>query len=202
MGCSPPMDAGLDKTEYSDVRCVHEAILHQTSTIFSPVDHTYALANIAFLDILTGASTDSVSLNLDAATAGFRNGQFPCNISFCEICHAELLLCSLLMVHQALQHLGDELVIFAQEMWEAAQPLFKRSEQKKQVVGIDERLQMLDKLVIIPKVELLTPQATLIGKDHWTLEDHENKACPVRGQLQMVSTHNPGSSELHSESNS
>ncbi|KAJ7662516.1 hypothetical protein B0H14DRAFT_1075825 [Mycena olivaceomarginata] len=259
-----------DKTEYSDARRVHEAILRQTSAILSPVDHAYALANIAFLDILTGASTDSVSLDLDAATTGFQNGKFSRGISFCEICRAELLLCagdatgarveymrffatarssdndiacycaskladpmnpvhavtesarwavvflalalcplvrSPLMVHQALQRLGDVLVklkdhtalsillvalegftlmdvhqsraecmrtigdiyvqcgdLFqAQEMWEAARPLFKRSEQKKQVIGIDERLQMLDKLVIIPKVELLTPQATLCG---------------------------------------
>ncbi|KAF7344740.1 NB-ARC domain-containing protein [Mycena venus] len=36
---------------------------------------------------------------------------------------------------------GD--VCMAREMWEAARPLFERSEQKKSLVGINERLQML-----------------------------------------------------------
>jgi hypothetical protein len=52
----------------------------------------------------------------------------------------------------------------AREMWEAAQPLFKRSEQKKEVARIDERLHSLDvyeKLQEIPKLRLLTVPATL-----------------------------------------
>jgi hypothetical protein len=52
----------------------------------------------------------------------------------------------------------------AREMWEAARPLFERSEQKKQVASIVKKLQALgvvQKLEQIPQVELLTPQTTL-----------------------------------------
>jgi hypothetical protein len=49
-------------------------------------------------------------------------------------------------------------------MWEAARPLFERSEQKKQVSGIEERLQTLgvaQTLGEIPQVELPTFRNTM-----------------------------------------
>ncbi|KAJ7320787.1 hypothetical protein DFH08DRAFT_1034611 [Mycena albidolilacea] len=49
----------------------------------------------------------------------------------------------------------------AKEMWEAARPLFERSEQTTDIAGIDERLKTLgiaQKLKEIPKVELSAPQ--------------------------------------------
>ncbi|KAJ7765111.1 hypothetical protein B0H14DRAFT_3593245 [Mycena olivaceomarginata] len=52
----------------------------------------------------------------------------------------------------------------AREMWEAARPLFERSEQKKQVSGIEERLQTLgvaQTLGEIPQVELPTFRDTM-----------------------------------------
>ncbi|KAJ7795068.1 hypothetical protein B0H13DRAFT_1935030 [Mycena leptocephala] len=239
------------KTEYSDARRVHEAILHQTSAVLSPVEYGHALLNIAFLDVVTGASTDVVSRKLDAAIALFRNTQYSRGISLCEHCHADLLLregdatgarveymrifaaaytrdnelacyClerladpkntvhagqesarwaivffafalrprvrSTLTVHQALRRLGDVLVrqgadqsalnilnlalegftrmdvhqsraecmrtmgdvyvqrgdlCRAKQMWESARPLFERSEQKKEVARVDEKLQTL-----------------------------------------------------------
>jgi hypothetical protein len=56
----------------------------------------------------------------------------------------------------------------AQGMWEAARPLFERSEQKKEVVRIDERLQTLGvarKLEALPKAELPAPQIPLRESD-------------------------------------
>ncbi|KAJ7846598.1 hypothetical protein B0H14DRAFT_3678344 [Mycena olivaceomarginata] len=262
----------LLKTEYSDARRIHEAILHQTSTKGSPVAHGLTLATIAFLDIVTGASADAVSRNLNAAITAFQNAHHARGVSWCEFCHADLLrregdatgaraeyirlfasardrddeiacycLASLadstkpvhadtesarwavvflafalhpqvrsrLMVNHALRRLGDVLVAQAadetalniltvalggftqmdvhrsraecmrtigdvyvgrgdlrraREMWEAARPLFERSEQKKQVASIVKKLQALgvvQKLEQIPQVELLTPQTTL-----------------------------------------
>ncbi|KAJ7833924.1 hypothetical protein B0H14DRAFT_1162808 [Mycena olivaceomarginata] len=64
------------KTEYLDARCIQEAILRRISPVLSPMEHGYALVNIAGLDIVTGASADTVSRNLDAATTSFRNAQY------------------------------------------------------------------------------------------------------------------------------
>jgi hypothetical protein len=54
------------KTEFSKTRYIQEANLHQTSAILSPIYHAYALFNISTLDIVAGASTDSVVRNLEA----------------------------------------------------------------------------------------------------------------------------------------
>jgi hypothetical protein len=80
----------LLKTEYSDARRIQEAILRQTSAVFSPVDHAYALMNIASLDIATGASADVVSRNLNAAFTSFQNAHHLRGIFACEYSHAEL----------------------------------------------------------------------------------------------------------------
>ncbi|KAF8174117.1 hypothetical protein K438DRAFT_122964 [Mycena galopus ATCC 62051] len=259
------------KTEYSEARCIQEAILHQTSAVLSPMEHAYALMNVASLNIVTGASADVVSRDLNAATTFFQSAQYPRGISHCEYYHADLrhregdatgarveymrlaaahdsdddLVClcllkladptnpvhtdteaaqwavvllafalhpvvrSLLTVHQALQRLGDVLVgqgaddtafailtlaldgfthmdvhqsraecmrtigdvyvrrgdfFRARKMWEAARPLFDRSEQAKEVTRIDERLQTLivaQKSEEISQVELPTREATL-----------------------------------------
>jgi tetratricopeptide (TPR) repeat protein len=260
------------KTEYSDARCIQEAILHQTSAVLSPAHYAHALANIASIDIVTGASADIVARNLEAARNSFQNAQYPRGLHFCDNFHADLRLregdtmaarveylrlfsaardydrelawhCAVkladstkpvhaetesarwaviflafalcprvpspLMVHQALQHFADVLArqgaddaalnilaialdgftqmdvhqsraecmrtigdIYmrlgdlskAQEIWEAAWPLFRRSEQKKEVTSIDERLQMLgvaQTFEALPKAELLPPQIPL-----------------------------------------
>ncbi|KAF7333355.1 NB-ARC domain-containing protein [Mycena venus] len=80
------------KTEYAEARHIHEVILHQTSAVLSPVEHAYSLVNIAFLDIVTGASTDLVSYNLDNATTAFRNAHHQRGISGCELYQANLML--------------------------------------------------------------------------------------------------------------
>ncbi|KAJ7796270.1 hypothetical protein B0H14DRAFT_2620107 [Mycena olivaceomarginata] len=235
------------KTEYSNAWRVQEAILRQTSAVLSPVDHAYALANIAFLDVVTGASADVVVRNLDAATRLFGNAQFPRGVSSSRVEYMRLFAAALdnnaelacyclakladptnsvhgntesgrwavvflafalhplarspVMVHRALRHIGDALVgqgaektglnvltvalegftqmdvhqsraecmrtigdVYARhgdlsrarEKWEAARPLFERSEQKKEVAKIDEKLQTLgvvQKLETIPKVQ-------------------------------------------------
>jgi predicted negative regulator of RcsB-dependent stress response len=259
------------KTEFSKARCIQEAMLRGTSAILSPIRHGEALLNIAFLDIITGASVGAVSHNLDAAMTLFRNSQYPRGVSLCEYSHADLLLregnavvarneymrllakahdsdeircyClakladptnlvhtnmeygrwavvflayalrpqvrSLLMVHQALRRLADVLteqgaddtalsistvaldgftqmdvhqsraecmrtignvyahrgdLFQAREMWEGARLLFERSEQRKEVARIGEKLQMLgvvQKMNEIPQVEPPNPQAAL-----------------------------------------
>jgi hypothetical protein len=56
----------------------------------------------------------------------------------------------------------------AREMWEAARPLFERSEQKNEIAKIDERLQMLgitQKIKALPKAELPAPQIPLQESD-------------------------------------
>ncbi|KAF7344685.1 NB-ARC domain-containing protein [Mycena venus] len=63
----------------------------------------------------------------------------------------------------------------ARETWEAARPLFERSEQKKEVARIDERLQTLStakKLEDLPKTELPVPQIPLHDSD---MEGEEQK---------------------------
>jgi tetratricopeptide (TPR) repeat protein len=269
-------DLCQSKTEYSKARRIQEAILHQTSAVLSPVDHAHALLDIAFLDIVTGASADVVSHNLDVAFAGFQNAQYLRGIYFCEYCYADLLLregdkigalaeymrlfaaardsddeiayyCLTkladatnpvheeteygrwaavflafalrplvrrpLTIHQALRCFGDVLVgqgaddsalstldlaldgftrmdvhqsraecmrtmgdvygrrgdlARAREMWEAALPLFKLSEQKKEVAKIDERLQILgvaQKLKSIPNVQVTLQDSGMDSKE-------------------------------------
>ncbi|KAJ6537893.1 hypothetical protein B0H19DRAFT_1078999 [Mycena capillaripes] len=80
------------KTEYAEARRIHEVILHQTSAMLSPVEHAYTVVNIAFLDIVTGASTDIVSRNLNTATTIFQNVQYPRGIFICELYQADLML--------------------------------------------------------------------------------------------------------------
>ncbi|KAJ7863626.1 hypothetical protein B0H14DRAFT_2737770, partial [Mycena olivaceomarginata] len=80
------------KTDYSHARHIQEAILHQTSAVLCPVDHAYALANISFLQIVTGDSADVVSRNLDAAIMAFRTGNNPHGIVNCELYRADLRL--------------------------------------------------------------------------------------------------------------
>jgi hypothetical protein len=77
------------KTEYSDARHIEEAILHRTSAILPPVEHAYALMNIASLNIVTYADADVVSRDLNAATTLFRSAH-PRGISHCEYYLAEL----------------------------------------------------------------------------------------------------------------
>jgi hypothetical protein len=79
------------KTAYSNRRHIQEVILHQSSAMLSPVDRAYALANIAFLDIITGADTNAVTCNLDAAMMVFQNGNYPRGISWCKSFYADLL---------------------------------------------------------------------------------------------------------------
>ncbi|KAF7352079.1 NB-ARC domain-containing protein [Mycena venus] len=80
------------KTEYAEARRIQEVVMHQTSTQISPVMHAHALVEIAFLDIVTGASAEIVSRNLDAALAAFQTGRYPRGISLCGVYHADLLL--------------------------------------------------------------------------------------------------------------
>ncbi|KAJ7111965.1 hypothetical protein C8R44DRAFT_856537 [Mycena epipterygia] len=90
------MNAAADlhqlKTEYAEALAIQVVIARETSPVLSPVTHAYALVNIAFLDLVTGASTDAVSANLNAATATFRSGRYPRGLSVCALYRADLLL--------------------------------------------------------------------------------------------------------------
>lgn len=79
------------KTEYAEVQQIQDIIVRQTS-VLSPITHTYALANVALLDIVTGAGADTVSRSLDAADAIFRSAQYPRGILACEVFRADLRL--------------------------------------------------------------------------------------------------------------
>ncbi|KAJ7725889.1 hypothetical protein B0H14DRAFT_2641219 [Mycena olivaceomarginata] len=57
-----------------------------------PVKYALTLAEIAFLDIVTGANMDIVSVNLDAARSLFQKSQYWKGISTCDLIHAELQL--------------------------------------------------------------------------------------------------------------
>ncbi|KAJ7806530.1 hypothetical protein B0H14DRAFT_2610376 [Mycena olivaceomarginata] len=80
------------KTEYSEARNIYKLILSRTSPALSPVEYAHALLNIALLDILTGASPDIVSGNIDVAMTLFRNGQYHRGIPLCDYGRAELQL--------------------------------------------------------------------------------------------------------------
>ncbi|KAF7336985.1 AAA domain-containing protein [Mycena venus] len=80
------------KTEYAAARAIQEVILRQTSLALAPVTHAHALANVAFLDIVTGAPRTAVSRTLDAAAATFRSAGYPRGIAACDVFRADLLL--------------------------------------------------------------------------------------------------------------
>ncbi|KAF8175974.1 hypothetical protein K438DRAFT_1979481 [Mycena galopus ATCC 62051] len=81
------------KTEYTEARDIHKVLLRRTSEAgVTPLEHAYALLNIAFLDIVTGVSVEIVSHNLDAATSAFQNMHYLRGIAMSEHCHAELEL--------------------------------------------------------------------------------------------------------------
>ncbi|KAJ7841695.1 hypothetical protein B0H14DRAFT_2586733 [Mycena olivaceomarginata] len=67
------------------------------------------------------------------------------------------------------------------EMWAAARPPPERSEQRKAIIGIDERLQTLiiaDKLESVPTIEMLTPQSLFHSS---AAEIQREKPEPVEG---------------------
>jgi tetratricopeptide (TPR) repeat protein len=80
------------KTEYAEAQQIHTAILCQTSVVLTPLDNAQALVNLAFLDIIMGASTDIISHNLETAITTFRKAQYSLGISLCVFSHADLLL--------------------------------------------------------------------------------------------------------------
>ncbi|KAJ7799379.1 hypothetical protein B0H14DRAFT_2903063 [Mycena olivaceomarginata] len=83
-------EAYYRKTEYAEAQKIYGVVLHQTSAMLSPVSYAYALISIVSLDLATGASTDIVSHNLQAAETIFRKVQFMRGISLCEVHTADL----------------------------------------------------------------------------------------------------------------
>ncbi|KAJ7831340.1 hypothetical protein B0H14DRAFT_2592779 [Mycena olivaceomarginata] len=65
---------------------------HQTSPLLVPVDYGFTLVNIVYLDLVMGTSTESVSVNLQAAAAAFRSVHYPRGIEICELHTADLKL--------------------------------------------------------------------------------------------------------------
>ncbi|KAJ6587361.1 hypothetical protein B0H10DRAFT_814070 [Mycena sp. CBHHK59/15] len=78
------------KTEYAESRLIHTQILDMTSKDQSPIEHTYAFLNIAFVDSAIGAEERVVRENLDAARALFTSLNSPGGICFCDIVTADL----------------------------------------------------------------------------------------------------------------
>ncbi|KAF7373116.1 CTLH domain-containing protein [Mycena sanguinolenta] len=72
------------KGEYTAARQIHETILHQTSSTLSPLQHGYALLNLASIDIVSGASIEVVSRNLTIALSLFKQLQHARGVSACE----------------------------------------------------------------------------------------------------------------------
>ncbi|KAJ7041209.1 hypothetical protein C8F04DRAFT_1391314 [Mycena alexandri] len=62
-------DIHLMKSEYIEARKMHTRIASRTSPKISPKYHGNSLANIAFLDILTGSNETEICSSLDAAKA-------------------------------------------------------------------------------------------------------------------------------------
>jgi predicted negative regulator of RcsB-dependent stress response len=95
-------------------------------------------------DALVGQGANDTALNiLEVALEGF---------TLMDV-HQSRAECKRTMGDVYLQR-GDS--CRAREMWEAARPLFQRSEQKKEVAKIDEKLQTLSvaqKLESIPQVQ-------------------------------------------------
>jgi tetratricopeptide (TPR) repeat protein len=82
----------LDKTEYSDARCIQEAILHQTSVVLSPLRHAHALFAIAALDLATGTSADIVIHNLEAVETLLQHRKYLHRLIRCDYIRADLRL--------------------------------------------------------------------------------------------------------------
>jgi hypothetical protein len=73
------------KTEYPEARQFQEVILSHNSPVVSPIGYAYTLVNIAFLDLVTGGSMDTVSYNLQNALNIFQRVQYPRGILLCEV---------------------------------------------------------------------------------------------------------------------
>ncbi|KAF7373044.1 NB-ARC domain-containing protein [Mycena sanguinolenta] len=80
------------KTEYAEARQVHEEIMHQASPVLSPLDYAYAVLNIAWLDIVTGASVEIVSGKIDVAVSALGNAKDWRGMLECDVCRADLQL--------------------------------------------------------------------------------------------------------------
>ncbi|KAF8186584.1 hypothetical protein K438DRAFT_2153271, partial [Mycena galopus ATCC 62051] len=81
------------KTEYVKEQAIQEILLRQTSPVLSPLQHALALLNIAILNVLTGASAEIVTRNLDAAASIYQSVGKLDGMSRCALTRADLQLC-------------------------------------------------------------------------------------------------------------
>ncbi|KAJ7822585.1 P-loop containing nucleoside triphosphate hydrolase protein [Mycena leptocephala] len=159
------------KSEYVEARSIHNSILEETS-IQDLYNYSFALLNVAEIDVMLGAPKDDVQRDCDRArkmldtlgdVAGVilsppEGGEFtgskdnPCEVSkialegFTEMdVHCSRAECMLRLRDISMGH-GN--LLKAVEFWDGARPLFERSSQAKQVQHINERAANISKDVL------------------------------------------------------
>ncbi|KAJ7459691.1 hypothetical protein FB451DRAFT_1563419 [Mycena latifolia] len=78
------------KSEYAESLAIHRTSASLTSTTARPVDHAYALVNIATIEIITGISDESVLEHLNGARDIFTTCSYPRGICNCDVVLADL----------------------------------------------------------------------------------------------------------------
>jgi tetratricopeptide (TPR) repeat protein len=80
------------KSEYVEARSIHNRILQGTSIDQDPLNHAYALLNIAEIDVSMDALKDDVQRSYDTARKLFTTKQYNIGVTMCETVLADLYL--------------------------------------------------------------------------------------------------------------
>ncbi|KAJ7067364.1 hypothetical protein C8F01DRAFT_666009 [Mycena amicta] len=80
------------KTEYREAREIFSTIVQRTSAALSPSTYAYAVVNLAFVDVVTGGTSESILSHVETARETFRVSRDTRGLQIAEICHAYLSL--------------------------------------------------------------------------------------------------------------
>jgi tetratricopeptide (TPR) repeat protein len=78
------------KGEFAGSLAIHRAYAGLTSATVRPVDHAYALVNIAGIEIIMGAPDEKVLQSLDGARELFVGAKYPRGVCNCDVVLADL----------------------------------------------------------------------------------------------------------------
>lgn len=80
------------KSEYAEARSLQEHIAKMTSDLQDKFLHTFALLNIAEIDVMIGAAQTDVQQNLQIANKMFQSTQYATGLNYCNMIMGELHL--------------------------------------------------------------------------------------------------------------
>ncbi|KAJ7853240.1 hypothetical protein B0H13DRAFT_1904221 [Mycena leptocephala] len=206
------------KSEYVEARSIHSSIFDKTS-IQDPDNYSYALLNVAEIDVMIGAPKDDVQRNCDRARKMLDIWGDVEGVIFCDVILTDLYLregnslaaktilekslkmnleysqiraeCMLQLGDISKGH-GD--LLKAVEFWEAARSLFEHSSQAKQVQCIDERVANIGEDVLNQRKNNLARLADL-NAVAGTVEELEDDLSNIEdlAKIDMIDVKEPGS---------